>query len=171
MGHPVNVVFHAAHPHHPQVSPVVYCDYGGETLLRDLRRVVQHSRTFGVSESALDLAIRWALEYGQLTVAVYNLDTPGLPETASLPDSYPIHLGHVRRKVEADPQWVLVDLAEFRAVSKHGVWELDEQRLAEPSSCRIWTGVGERRGVSPPVGIGTGGLTPRRSPTIEQQLR
>jgi hypothetical protein len=125
VGHPVNVVFHEAHPHHPQVSPVVYCDYGGEALLRDLRRVIQDCGAAGVSRTAMALAIRWSLEYGQRTVAVYNLDTPGLP-AASLPDSYPVHLGHVRRKVEADPQWVLVDLNEFRAISKHGVWELVE---------------------------------------------
>ena len=130
MGHPVNVVFHAAHPHHPQVSPVVYCDYGGETLLRDLRCVVQQSRTFGVSESALALAIQWALEYGQRAVAVHNLDTPGLSDGASLPERYSVHLGYLRHKAETDPQWVLVDLAAFRAVSTHGVWELDEQRQA-----------------------------------------
>jgi hypothetical protein len=125
VGHPVNVVFHAPHPHHPQVSPVVYCDYGGETLLRDLRRAVQACRVAGSSELTLELAIRWALEYGQHTVALYNLDTPGLAEGTSLAEAYPVHLAFVRRKVEADPQWVLVDLAEFRAVSQHGAWELD----------------------------------------------
>lgn len=125
MGHPVNVVFHAPHPHHPQVSPVVYCDYGGENLLRDLRRAVQACRAAGPSASALELAVRWALEYGRHAVALYNLDTPGLPEGAGLAEAYPIHLGFVRRKVEADPRWVLVDLGEFRAVSRHGVWELD----------------------------------------------
>jgi hypothetical protein len=134
VGHPVNVVFHEAHPHHPQVSPVVYCDNGGDTLLRDLRQVLHQDRALGVSEAALALALRWATEYGRSAVAVYNLDTPELPASAGLAERYPIHLGHVRRKVEADPQWALVDLSEFRLVSKHGVWELDEQRHAEPSA-------------------------------------
>lgn len=134
MGHPVNVVFHAAHPHHPVVSPVVYCDYGGETLLRDLRRVVEESRTFGPSDMALALAIRWSLEYGQHTVALYNLDTPGLSESADLAARYSMHLVYVRRQVETDERWVLVDIAEFRAVSKSGVLELDEQRHVERPS-------------------------------------
>jgi hypothetical protein len=132
VGHPVNVVFHAAHPHHPAVSPVVHCSYGGETLLRDLRRVVAESRTFGASEMALALAVRWSLEYGQHTVALYNLDTPGLPASADLTACYPLHLAFARRRAEADGEWMLVDIAEFRAVSKAGVWELDEQRHAEP---------------------------------------
>jgi hypothetical protein len=134
VGHPVNVVFHEAHLHHPSVSPVVYCDYGGETLLRDLRRVVCESRTVGPAEAALGLAIRWSLEYGQHAVAVFNLDTPGLPDGAGLAASYPLHLAFARRKVETDPQWVMVDLSEFLAVSKHGAWELDEQGPAEPAA-------------------------------------
>lgn len=141
MAHPVNVVFHEAHPHHPQVSPVVYCENGGDTLLRDLRQVV-HGGALGVPEAALALALRWAAEYGRHAVAVYNLETPGLPEGASLSASYPSHLAFVRRKVEADPQWVMVDLAAFRVVSKHGVWELDEQRPAEPSAAPDRGGIG-----------------------------
>ncbi|MHA0111431.1 hypothetical protein ACXYUI_30635, partial [Klebsiella pneumoniae] len=81
----------------------------------------------GVSEFAVSLAIRWSLDYGQHTVAVYNLDTPGLPESASLASSYLLHLEFVRRKVETDSDWVLVDLTELRAIGKHGTWELDEQ--------------------------------------------
>jgi hypothetical protein len=128
VGHPVNVVFHSPHPHHPAVSPVVYCSYGGDTLLRDLRQVLAESRTFGASELVLALAIRWSLEYGQHTVALYNLDTPGLPDPADLVACYPLHIGYVRGKVEADGEWVLVDLGEFRAVSKGGVWALEESK-------------------------------------------
>lgn len=128
MGHPVNVVFHGTHPNHPpQMSPVVSCYSGGETLLRDLQRIVREIRTFGVSEMALDLAIRWSLEYGQHTVALYNLDTPGLPDGGTETDSYRIRLQWVRDKIESDPEWVLVDTTEFQATSQAGVWNLDEQ--------------------------------------------
>jgi hypothetical protein len=123
------------------VSPVVYCDNGGDTLLHDLRQVLHQDRVLGVSEAAVALALRWAAEYGRAAVAVYNLDTPGLPASAGLAGCYPIHLGHVRRKVEADPRWVLVDLSEFRLVSKHGVWELDEQRHADPNAAADGGGV------------------------------
>jgi hypothetical protein len=132
VGHPVSVVFHEAHPHHPQVSPVVYCSNGGDALFRDLRQILHEDGAAGVSEAALALALRWAAEYGRGAVAMYNLDTPGLPAGAGLTESYPLHLRSVRGKVEADPQWVLVDLAEFRAVSQRGVWDLDHKRPAEP---------------------------------------
>lgn len=125
----MNVVFHAAHPYRPTVSPVVYCDYGGGSLLRDLRRVVSEG-AFGASDAALALAVRWAVEYGQHNVALFNLDTPGLLDPADFAACYPIHLAYAHRKVKDDPQWVVVDLAEYRVVGKHGVWELDEQHHA-----------------------------------------
>src|SRR5262245_2148032 len=140
MTHPVNVVFHEAHPHHPTVSPVVHCFYGGETLIRDLQRVVQESRTFGANEMALDLAIRWALEYGPYSVSLFNLETPELAESGDLAERYQLHLRFVRRNVEADPEWVLVDIAEFRAFSKAGVWQLDEQSQGASAVDRVVTG-------------------------------
>lgn len=123
MGHPVNVVFHQPHPHHPDVSPVVHCYHGGDALFRDLRQVIDGAP--GPSQAAVKLALRWATEYGLCDVGMYNSNTPGLPDTKDPAVLYPIHLAHLRRTVAADPQWVLVDLAEFRAVSQHGEWDLD----------------------------------------------
>lgn len=117
------------------MSPIVYCDWGGETLLSDLDHIIRESPSYGVTELALSLAIRWLQEYGQRSVAVWNLDTPGLPDGASLAESYPIHLAFVRRKVETDPQWFVVDLAEFRVTNLHGVWTLlGNQEQAEPGA-------------------------------------
>jgi hypothetical protein len=133
VGHPANVVLYKPHPHHPSVSPIVYCYWGGETLLNDLAQIIREGQAFGVGELALSLAVHWLREYGLNSVAVWNLDTPGLADGLSLAESYPIHLAFVRRKVETDPQWFTVDLAEYRVTNLHGVWALfDEQSEAEP---------------------------------------
>lgn len=124
MGHPVSVVFHEAH--HAQVSPIVHCWYGGETLIRDLRQVVRGSRTFGAAEMCLDLALRWCLEYGKHTVALYNVDPPGIGDGMTGAEICQLSLAFVRKKVESDSKWVLVEIAELCAISKHGVWQLDE---------------------------------------------
>jgi hypothetical protein len=104
LGHPANVVFHEAHPHYPSVSPIIYNYWGGETLLGDLDQIFREGHTHGVAGWALALAVRWARECGPNDMAIWNLDTPGVPAGASLAESYPIHLAFVRGKVETDPQ-------------------------------------------------------------------
>ena len=135
MGHPANVVLHEARPHHPSVSPIIYCYWGGETLLDDLDHILREGQSSGVTELALSLAIRWIRVYGQRDVAVWNLDTPGLRDGASLAESYPTHMAFVRHKVETDPRWFTVDLVEHRVTNMHGVWGLfDERRQPVPGT-------------------------------------
>ena len=135
VGHPANVVLHDAHPHHPSVSPIVYCPWGAETLLSDLNDILRERPSSGVSELAVSLAVRWVQVYGRGEVAVWNLDTPGLRDGANLADSYPAHMAFVRRKVETDPQWFAVDLTEYQVRNMHGVWPLlDEPEQPVPGN-------------------------------------
>jgi len=124
MGHPMHVVF--LNSRHAEVSPVVHCHWGGDACLRDLQRVIQETRTFGASEMALDLAIRWSLEYGKHSVAIFNLNPSGLADGMSEAQLYQAALAFVRAKVEADQEWTLVEIPEFRAIHKSGVWTLTE---------------------------------------------
>ena len=73
---------------------------------------------------AVDLAIRWAVEYGKHYVNVFNLLAPGLAAGISENEADQLCLNFARQQVEASPDWV-VDTVELRATSQRGVWDLD----------------------------------------------
>jgi hypothetical protein len=123
MGHPVYVAFHRG-TFPEAVSPLVYCDYGGDSLIEDVLAVCQTPGVPGVAERSLGLALRWVEKYGFNHVAVFNLDAPGITPQMKREEIYRVCLDYLGEQVRSDDKYYRVDLDEFVVVGKYGWWQL-----------------------------------------------
>ena len=135
MGHPVNVAFFSR-GNDGQVSPLVYCPYGGEHLFQDLRVALDLCGIPGAAEVSRELFLHWALKYGKRNVCVFNLDAPGIAVGASDAEVFRASLAYLRELISKSDEFVAADLDEFVFAHRHGSCSL-ERDATEP-----WAQVG-----------------------------
>jgi hypothetical protein len=132
VGHPVNVAFFSR-DNDGQVSPLVYCPYGGEYLFQDLRVALDLCGIPGAAEVSRELFLHWALKYGKRNVCVFNLDAPGIVTGASAAEIFQASLAYLRELVSKSDEFVAVDLDEFVFEHRRGPQSL-ERDASKPSA-------------------------------------
>ncbi|QEG29631.1 hypothetical protein GobsT_44290 [Gemmata obscuriglobus] len=131
VGHPVNVAFFSR-DNDGQVSPLIYCPYGGEYLLQDLRVALDLCGIPGAAEVSREIFLHWALKYGKRNVCAFNLGAPGIVAGASAAETFRASLAYLRELVSKSDEFAAVDLDEFVLEHRRGSQSL-ERDGAEPS--------------------------------------
>jgi len=112
VGHPVNVAFFSR-DYGGHVSPLVWCAYGGESLVQDLRVALDQCGIPGVAEVCRELFLHWVAKYDKTNVCMFNLATPGISAGAPPTEIFQASLAHVRELIRNSDEYVGVDLDEF----------------------------------------------------------